>query len=117
VVVVVVVVVPPPAAAGAALLPLDAATAMPAMTAAPTATYRRVLPAMKSCAGFTPAGAPGERGATSAASAVEVDKAKAKKEESSRIRNILESSGGGQVVPFYYTELKNWKRMSRRSLN
>jgi hypothetical protein len=39
---------------------------------------------------FTPAGMPGESGPVSPASAAEVDKAKARKEESSRIVTLLE---------------------------
>ena len=80
--VVVVVEVDPPID-GAASLPLDAAMAIPATAAAPSRIYRTVL--LPSWARFTSAGAPGASGPTSPASAADVDRAKARTEESSRI--------------------------------
>jgi hypothetical protein len=74
--------------AGPLLLPLVRATTKPATAPTPSRAYRIVLSLV--WARLTPAGAPGESGPTSPASAAEVDKAKTRKEESSRIVTLLE---------------------------
>ena len=71
------------AGVGAASLPLDAAMAMPAMTAAPSKRYRVVFSPI--WARFTPAGWPVESRAELPAKAAELVKLKASMKDTKRI--------------------------------
>jgi hypothetical protein len=89
------------------LLPLVKATTKPATAPTPSAPYRRVL--SFTWARFTPAGAPGESGPPSPARAAEVDKAKARKQESSRICGLLGSSNRHRMMDGGWMSWENYR--------